>query len=248
MRGSKPFLLSTTATLEKFGILDYDFYDFSWDRKKHSNYREDRIKAIVSEVVHMVIVPNGIIAKQSGRYPAPKDCQDAVEYAMTHGMPKKTAEMWAGWKKREMEWMKASIGRPFRLFCMDMSFDRKTGKYRETRIKESSRYDIRKYVRHKITSRRQLASLRWYVHGSSPALNRLVNAYSSDRGIPSMRNDEIMSRYGVSKRTVTKFRKWLSQRREKRIPDEFLVPIRKETRNEKHERDTAGMPGAAAAC
>ena len=248
MRGSKPFLLSTTATLEKFGILDYDFYDFSWDRKKHSNYREDRIKAIVSEVVHMVIVPNGIIAKQSGQYASPHDCQDALEYAMTHGIPEATVSMWKAWKAANIEWMKKAVGRPFRLFCMDTPFDRKTGKYLETRIREKSRYDIRKYVERKITSRRQLASLRWYVHGRSPALNRLVNAYSVDRKMASLKNREIIERYGVSSDTVSKFRKWLSERREKGIPEEFIVHRRKEREHEKDEGDTAGMPGAAAAC
>lgn len=248
MRGEKPYLLSTTATLEKFGILYYDGYDFTWSRKLHRGYSPGKIKAVAAEVMHMFILPNAVIAKISGRHVGRKDCGDALNYAMTHGMPEETVKAWADFKEAERDgWMTNAIMNPVRMFALDISVDRKTGKTHP--IPPDNAYDIRKYVMCRITSRRQQKRLRPYGNATSPALNALIDAFAKDRNVAKMTRADMCSKFGVSTHTVAKFNRWLKQRRDRGVPDNFLVMPRKTRKKDgKDKGDSAPVPGRAAEC
>lgn len=241
MRGSKPFLLSTTATLEKFGILDYEGFDFTWDHRSHRRYSKKMIKGIASEVLHRCIIPNAIIAKQSGNDIPRKEAAVALKYAMTHGKPDSMVEDWKTFVEENKEWVECAINRPVQFYIHDISYDKKNNLYRKERIPAKRRYTVDKYVNKAFRKKRDRIKLKMYANASSPALNGLINAYSADRKVGELTCRAIADRFKVSVNTANKFKKWLKQRELSGKHPSFLVRTRK-THERKRDtlRDTAG--------
>ena len=126
----KPYLLSTAATLREFGILDYDGYDFSMRRDRHRSYRAPVLKKLILEFLYETIVPNAIIAKQSGRYIEWKDAMTALEYAMTKGKSKESVDAFNDfYKAHKADWFFTHVKRPVKFYAFDTPFNTKTGEF-----------------------------------------------------------------------------------------------------------------------
>ena len=241
MRGSKPFLLSTTATLEKFGILDYEGFDFTWDHRSHRTYTKDRIRYIVGEVLHRCIIPNAIVAKQAGHQIPPNEPGIALKYAMTHNKPQRMVDEWRQFVEENKEWMECAVTHPIKFYVYDTLFDKETNLYRKEKVSRKRRYTVDKYVKRAFRKKRDRIKLKVYANVSSPALNGLINAYSADRKVGDMTCRAIAERFKVAVNTANKFKKWLKQRELSGKHPSFLVRTRK-THERKRDtvRDTAG--------
>ena len=62
-RNPRPYLLSTSLTLSRFDIRDYDGFDFKWNRDSRRKYGKDKIPSVAKTVLKQVIFPNALIVK-----------------------------------------------------------------------------------------------------------------------------------------------------------------------------------------
>lgn len=236
---SRPYLLSTSATLRKFRILDYDGYDFSMRRANRRKYTDRTMKKLVLQYLYGVIVPNAIIAKGSFCHSAKRelngDVMRALGYAMTAGRSREDREAFKLFFESEKNgWYFEHVTRPVHFFVLDLAYSRKKQRFADECLPEDRRWDIHRYVLEKLDTR----GLRKYEHTGTPALNRLINAYARDRDLALCSRAQLRERFGCSNDTIGKFRAYLAERSGNGIPDSFLVIPRKERSND-HAAGTA---------
>lgn len=225
----KPYLLSTAATLRKFGILDYDGYDFSMRRDRHRSYRAPIIKKLILEFLYETIVPNAIIAKQSGRYIEWKDAMTALEYAMTKGKSKESVDAFNDfYKAHKADWFFTHVKRPVKFYAFDTPFNTKTGEFSVNRLPEARRWTIDRYVMERMDYRK----LERFAYTATPALNVLINAYARDRKVAELTTAEFKERFGCSNYTISKFKTYLRERETEGKDGSFLVKTRPHRRKE----------------
>lgn len=233
---NKPYLLSTSATLRKFGILDYDGYDFSMGRRNRRKYTPETMKKLVRHFLYDVIVPNALIAKRVLDFPTEdsrkefrKEILKALAYAMTNGRPRVDAETFKMFIDREgKQWYFETVSKPLLFYVFDIPYGKNRQKFAGERMPKERRWNLRGFL----TKRKDTSKLRPYGHTATPALNELINAYSKDRSVADLTTSEFMERFKCSKRTVTKFRTYIRERKQEGKDGSFLVTPRPQRRIE----------------
>lgn len=82
-RKALPYLLSTTKTLARCELYYYDSYDFHFNCRKNREYESDKhCRTNITRVWHNIIIPNAIIARDSGHPSTVNDALEALDYAM----------------------------------------------------------------------------------------------------------------------------------------------------------------------
>lgn len=85
-RKALPYLLSTTKTLARCELYYYDSYDFHFSCRKNREYESDKhCRTNITRVWHNIIIPNAIIARDSGHPSTVNDALEALDYAMRNG-------------------------------------------------------------------------------------------------------------------------------------------------------------------
>ena len=85
-RKALPYLLSTTKTLARCELYYYDSYDFKFSCRKNREYESDKhCRTNITRVWHNIVIPNAIIARDSGHPSTIKDALEALNYAMRNG-------------------------------------------------------------------------------------------------------------------------------------------------------------------
>jgi hypothetical protein len=85
-RKALPYLLSTTKTLARCELYYYDSYDFHFNCRKNREYESDKhCRTNITRVWHNIIIPNAIIARDSGHPSTINDALTALDYAMRNG-------------------------------------------------------------------------------------------------------------------------------------------------------------------
>lgn len=234
-RSTRPYLLSTADTLRKFGILDYDGFDFSMRRDRHRNYRAPIIAKLVLQYLYETIVPNAIVAKRSGKYVEWRDVMRALEYAMTYGKSSESVEAFNDfYHAHKSDWFEEHVKRPVKFYAFDTPYSRKTGEFSAEQLPKDRRWTIERYAREKMDTRK----LKPYGHTRTPALNELVTAYSKDRSVADLTTAEFKERFGCSNYTIAKFKAYLREREAKGADSSSLVLPRAQGRK-KDAADTA---------
>lgn len=242
--GSRPYLLSTRDTLRKYGILDYEGYDFSMGRRNRRKYTEETMKKLMLEYLFRVIVPNAIIAKgripYSGRKEAVRDVLRALAYAMTDRRSAVDREAFKLMLAKEKDgWYFEKVVMPFHYYAFDLSYSRKKRKFADERMPGERRWDINRYVEEKMRGRRKR-----FVHSDTPALNELVSAYAADRSVAGYTTAQFKARFGCSNRTITKFKAYVREREAYGKDGCFLVMPRPK-RRVKNGPGTAAKTGTS---
>lgn len=90
-----PFLLSTTKSLLKSKRFYYTGLDYRFICKRNRDcYSERNVRINMTRMWHNVIIPNGIVCRESGFRPKFQDALDALNHAMTHGKTLRSLAMW----------------------------------------------------------------------------------------------------------------------------------------------------------
>lgn len=244
----KPYLLSTTATLKKAGVLDYDGDDFSWNRDSHRDFTKRTVARVAKDLVKGVIIPNALIMKGAGLKVTKKDAADALVYAMTSRKTKRAAEAWSEFRdvQRKMGttgWFYMEFNRQLAWYVNDLPYSRKSRSVSSRKMPRKLRMDLNRYVSDELSEGLK-RKLRKYEHTNSPSLNRLVAAYGRDRKVASLSARKLMAEFHVTRKTADRFRTWLRQRElSGKGPDFTVITSNRRKTNGLHEDNTAGNAG-----
>lgn len=236
MSNRKPYLLSTTATLRRFKILDYDGYDFTLKPGRRRSYTAKAVPKLVLENLYGIIIPNAIVAKRSGKYVEWKDIMVALQYSMTHGKAKGSTEAWQEFfKTRKEDWFPDHVRRPVHFFALDIPWNGKKKQFSTERLPGCRRWTIERFVREKM----DVSKLKPYGNRKTPALNELISAYAADRSVAEYTTAEFKERFRCSNRTITKFKAYLKERETRGMYSSSLVLPRPQRRMKDAGKDRA---------
>lgn len=206
-----PYLLSTTATLAKVGIRFYEGQTFRYNYKHHRKYTETGVYKVFTALFHNIIIPNAMIARDGKFKVSWDDVISAIKYGMVHSKSEKSRKIWDDYiHSMDDKWLADNIYNPFDMYVNGIYLH-------DGKRCPGKPYSLKDYVEQKIV--RFTAGSGKHVHSTTPSLNRLVNEFSKDRSIADLTYSELVERFGVSRTTAAKFRKYLTERRDSGFTD-----------------------------
>lgn len=207
-RRTRHWLLSTTKTIARtrnrsYGRKPYE-RDFTLPVKRFiegvsTDCLGKLLYARFCEVLFDCIIPNAIIARESGMFVQANDIMVAVNQGMRIGNGEWFGNSWTGYVDvmGGIDWVQKMVQKPLDLYIY--------GKLESG--KRIDPYTLERYVDNKIAS--YAAGLPRYAHRNTPKLNMLIEEYRKDPSIGELGYDELAERFKVSNNAISAFRKWL---------------------------------------
>lgn len=237
---SRPYLMSTAASLRRFGISDYNGFDFSTRCRNRRKMTPEKIRRLLLTYLHNVIIPNAMLSKKATTQVDPnelvKEIRKAVDYSMTLGRDRVDREAFKLFKEDAAKdgWWDKNVRRPVYYYVLDRSYCKRKGCFAKDKMARSRRWTVERYAKDRIPKR----LLKLYAHPGTPALNELVEAYRKDASVADYTTAEFKERFGCSNRTIQKFKAFIRERTERNT-----LGLSISERRTRKAKDAAGTEG-----